>query len=261
MAVVQVFLDDFLAELVIDNPPLNLVDLTVVDELEQRLGDIENWVASGECRALILRAEGRIFCAGVDVHHFLGHDAESGTRHIARHLALTHRLEALAIPTLAAVHGLCLTIGFELSLGCDLLWAADTARFGLVESTVGLTPGAGGTQRVAVRAGHARAAELVYTGDQYPAATLMEWGVVSRVVPRETLLDEARAFAQRLAHGPTLAISAAKSILLTTQRNGADAADEMTAGLVGQLLTTDDLQDGVRSLLDNGPGRAVFHGR
>ena len=67
------------------------------------------------------------------------------------------RLEALPIPTLALVHGLCLTAGLEVSLGCDMIWASESARFGLVEAVVGLTPGAGGTQRMAERAGPARA--------------------------------------------------------------------------------------------------------
>ena len=79
-------------------------------------------------------------------------------------LAITHRVEALPFPTIACVHGLCLTAGFELSLACDMIWAAESARFGLVEIVVGVSPFMGGTQRVAERAGPARARELVMSG-------------------------------------------------------------------------------------------------
>src|ERR1035441_7049610 len=91
-------------------------------------------------------------------------------------------------PTIAVVHALNLTIGFELSLGCDLMWAAEDASFGLVEATVGLTPGGGGTQRLVARAGVARAAELVMTGSIYPAAEMHQWGVVNRILPPAALL-------------------------------------------------------------------------
>ena len=92
------------------------------------------------------------------------------------------RLEALEMPTLALCHGLCLTAGLEVALGCDMIWAAESARFGLVERVVGLTPGAGGTQRIAERAGPARAREFVMTGRLYDAATLERWNVVNRVL-------------------------------------------------------------------------------
>ena len=83
---------------------------------------------------------------------------------MAELLALAHSVEDLPFPTLAVVNGLCLTAGFELSLACDMIWAAESAQFGLVEIVVGLTPLMGGTQRVAERAGPARARELVMTG-------------------------------------------------------------------------------------------------
>src|SRR5207237_5133641 len=116
--------------------------------------------------------------------------------------AIVHGLEAMPFPTLGVVHALCLTAGFELALGCDLLWAGEAARFGLVERVVGLTPGMGGTQRVAERAGPARARELVMTGELFDAATLERWNVVNRVFPDSELLERTMAFAGQLAVGP-----------------------------------------------------------
>ena len=139
---------------------------------------------------MLLRAEGKVFCAGVDVHEFQGLGPAQGAVLMARFLALVQTLERLPVPTIAVVHALNLTIGFELCLGCDLMWAAEDASFGLVEATVGLTPGGGGTQRLVARAGVARAAELVMTGDVYPAAEMHQWGVVNRLLPAA---DTARA--------------------------------------------------------------------
>lgn len=253
-------LDGTVAEIVLSNPPLNLFDAAMLADLEAALDQVTDWVAQGRCRALLMRAEGRAFCAGVDVNTFLGHDAASGTSHIARHLTVIHRLESLTVPTLAVVHDLCLTIGFEASLGCDLIWAAQGVEFGLVEAKVGMTPGAGGTQRLVARAGYGRAAELVYSGSLYTAEQLLTWGVVNRVLPAQQLLPHAREFAHRLASGPPRAHAVAKQILLTAESAGVLAADRMTAGAVGSLLATNDLINGVRSLLEQGPGRAQFDG-
>ena len=103
------------------------------------------------------------------------------------------------------MQGLCLTAGLELSLACDMIWAAESAQFGLVEAVIGLTPLMGGTQRIAERAGPARARELVMSGGLCDAATLERWNVVNRVLPDEELAEKSLRFAQRLAAGPTSA--------------------------------------------------------
>ena len=144
-----------------------------------------------------------MFTAGVDVHVFEGLDVPKRDELTASLLELTHTIEDMPFPTLAAVHGLCLTAGLELALACDLLWAIGGARFGLVERVVGITPLMGGTQRMAERAGTARAREFVFSGALYDAPTLHGWGVVNRVLAEDEMLDDARAFAAELAAGPT----------------------------------------------------------
>jgi enoyl-CoA hydratase/carnithine racemase len=268
------------AELVISAPPLNLFDGQLVTDLENAVDEIiaQCWPGGktpartplpGEpvppeprwARAVLLRAEGRVFCAGVDVHEFQDLGPAQGGALMARFLSLVQALERLPVPTLAVVHALNLTIGFELSLGCDLMWAADEASFGLVEATVGLTPGGGGTQRLVARAGVARATELVMTGDIYPAAELHQWGVVNRILPSGDLLEQARAFAARLAAGPTAATAVGKRLLQTARDHGVAAADAITPRETGQVFATRDLPAGITSLLTQGPGKATFQGR
>ena len=141
---------------------------------------------------------------------------------------MIHELESMPFPTVFAAHALCLTAAFEISLACDLLLAAESARFGLVEIVVGLTPSMGGPQRLAERAGPARARELIYTGELYGAATLERWNVVNRVLPDDGFAEAAHAFALKLANGPTRAHAATKAIVRTQLAGGTRAADEMT---------------------------------
>lgn len=208
----------------------------------------------------MIRAEGKVFTGGVDVHEFQGLSEEDGRQLTSDLLEITHALEDLPFPTLAVVHGLCLTAGFELSLACDMIWAAESAQFGLVEIVVGLTPLMGGTQRVAERAGPARARELVMTGGLYPAETLERWNVVNRVLPDGELAEKAARFAQRLATGPTLANAATKRIIRAQTDEGTRGADARTADIGAPLFETDDLRGAVESFLERGPGKATYRG-
>jgi enoyl-CoA hydratase len=246
-----------LAVLTLDAPPLNLFDTAMMDGVRAAI----DTVAGERPRGLLIRAEGRVVSGGVDVHLFEGLSAADGSRLWADLLELIHVVEELALPTVFAAHALCLTAAFELSLACDLLLAAESARFGLVETVVGLTPAMGGTQRLAERAGTARAREFVMTGELYGAATLEAWNVVNRVLPDDGFDAAARAFARSLAEGPTLAHAATKSLVRGQRDAGTRAADALVPQVAGALFGTQDLQGAVRSFLADGPGNATYEGR
>jgi enoyl-CoA hydratase/carnithine racemase len=247
--------DGDLGILVLDNPPLNLFDGDMVSGILRALDEAEG------CRALLVRAEGKYFTGGVDVNVFKGLSEPGAADLTGELLSITHRIEALPFPTLASVHGLCLTAGLELVLACDVIWAAESAQFGLVETVIGLTPLMGGTQRIAERAGPARARELVMSGALYDAAALERWNVVSRVLPDEELGEKALRFAQRLASGPTQAHHATKRIVRAFLEGGVRGADEATAAIGAPLFETDDLRRAVETFLAEGPGKATFEGR
>jgi enoyl-CoA hydratase/carnithine racemase len=257
MTPVRLERDGDLAIATIDHPPLNLFDSALIESLVEQIAVVEN----DPPRGLLFRAEGGIVSGGVDVHEFDGRSGQEGSELWGRLLEITHRVEALPFPTVFAAHALCLTAAFELSLACDILLAAESASFGLVETVVGLTPAMGGTQRVAERAGPARARELVMTGEVFDAATLERWNVVNRVLPDEGFDAAARDFARRLAEGPTRAHAATKAIVRAQVEGGARAADERVPELAGDLFATEDLKGAVRSFLENGPGHATYTGR
>jgi enoyl-CoA hydratase/carnithine racemase len=257
MSTVRLEFDGPLAVLTIDAPPLNLFDRALVTAL----WDGVRTVRSSDARGLLVQAAGRAVSAGVDVHEFAGLTPESGEQLWREWFGFIHDVEDLPVPTVFAAHGLCLTAAFELALACDLLVAAPAAKFGLVEIVVGLTPSMGGPQRLATRAGPARARELVYSGALYDAATLERWNVVNAVLTDEDFAAAARTYAMRLAGGPTRAHAATKAIVAEALANGPRAADEITPAVSGALFATEDLRNAVASFLEHGPGKARFSGR
>lgn len=243
--------------MVLDSPPLNLFGEELMTDLTSAIDEV---VASPP-RCLVIRAEGKVFTGGVDVEVFKGLSNEDSGGLFSNLVELVQKLESIPAPTLSSVHGLCLTAGFELSLGCDMIWASESAKFGLVEIVVGLTPAMGGTQRLAQIAGPNRAREFVMSGGLYDAATLERWNVVNRVLPDDELQDKTMAFAERLASGPTKAHAATKAMVRAAVDHGVPGADERIPAISGPLFDTEDLQNAVQTFLDEGPGKATFKGR
>ncbi|MEU0881567.1 enoyl-CoA hydratase/isomerase family protein [Lentzea sp. NPDC005914] len=245
-----------LAIITIDAPPLNLYALDLDAEFHDALDEM------GDARALLINATGRVVSGGVDVSLFAAQEyREDAQALFDRMLLLPQRLAALPIPTVFAAHALCLTWAFELAVACDLILAAESAKFGLVEKVVGLTPTMGGTQRLAARAGVGRAKEFVMTGDLYDAQTMERWNVVNRVLPDEGFALAAEQFALSLAVGPTQAHAATKQVLAHFEHGGVPEADAHVTTIASALFETQDLPRAVHSFLNDGPGKATFLGR
>ena len=250
--------DGGLAIVTFESPPLNLFD----DELRRGLEEAVAALEADPPRAVLFRAEGRVFSAGVDVSVFAALDGQAAASALFDELiALARRVDGLPCPTVFAAHALCLTWAFELALACDLILAAESASFGLVETVVGLTPAMGGTQRLAERAGSGRARELVMTGRPYSATTLERWNVVNRVLRDDGFDLAVRALAHELAAGPTLAHAATKDVIRAYLEGGVEGANDRVGQIAGELFETEDLKGAVRTFLEQGPGHATFAGR
>jgi enoyl-CoA hydratase/carnithine racemase len=249
--------DGALTHLILEHPPLNLFDGATFESLEACVDEL----TSAPPRAVLVRAVGRVVSAGVDVAEFEKLTPVTAGQLWMRLVGMTRAVEALPCPTIFSAHGLTLTAAFELALGCDLIVAGRSATFGLVENVIGLTPGMGGTQRLAARAGAARAKEFVMTGDKYDAETLFSWGVVNKVWEDDELEANALALARRLADGPTLAHAATKQMVMAQVERGVAGADVVMPQISGSLFATEDLQKAVQTFLKEGPGHATFEGR
>ncbi len=247
--------------LTLANPPLNLFGMELIEDLRAAVTAAKRT----PLRALIVRAEGKVFSGGADVSVFKGRTSTEARQLFTSQLRLIADLEELPFPTLAAVQGLCIAAGLELALACDLIWAAASASFGQAEASIGTTTPLGGVQRLAERAGPSRAREIIYTADQYDAATFERWNIVNRVVPDAEFESQTRAFAERLANGPTVAFAAGKRIVRAYLDGGVRAADKVVDEVAPSLFDTEDMRAGVAGLLEHGPrgfrDKVVFRGR
>ncbi|MBB3036128.1 enoyl-CoA hydratase/isomerase family protein [Hoyosella altamirensis] len=244
------------AVITIDNPPLNLFSRPVFAQMIEHLEALR----SDPPRAVLIEAAGKVVSGGVDVQVFEGLDPAAGSELWEELFGrIIHPIEELPCPVVFAAHGLTLTAAFEIALACDLIVASPSAKFGLVETVVGLTPSMGGPQRLAERAGSGRARELVMTADLYPADTLLGWGVVNKL--DDDVAAAARALTEKLADGPTRAHRATKRIVAAWRSGGVQHADALTPDISGELFETEDLKAAVQSFLTQGPGNASFTGR
>ncbi len=165
-------------------------------------------------RCLIITGSGdRAFVAGADISAMVTMSVTEGKTFSALGLGVMRSLETLPIPVIAAVNGFVLGGGTELALACDLIIAADKAKFGQPEINLGIIPGFGGTQRLARRIGLPLARELIYSGDMIDAETALRYGLANKVVPLAELMNEAKTLARKLATKPPIAIQQAKEAI------------------------------------------------
>ena len=247
--------DSAVTYLTMQSRPHNFLGYELINGLLQGLRTAH---AQG-ARAVVLRSSLRNFCAGADVALF-----ESAQRGVAPDVDLVEVLttfDQLPIPIVAAVKGVCVGGGLEIALACDLIVAAESAKIGSVESTIGMTPLMGAMQRIAQRAGAARAKEMAMLGRRYDARTMERWNIFNRVVPDEQLGDVVATIAQELAHGPTIAHASAKRVISKAANDGIAAADAAMAELQADMWASADLKAGLESLALNGPGAARFEGK
>jgi enoyl-CoA hydratase/carnithine racemase len=247
--------------LTLANPPLNLISGEVIADLRAAVTELKQ----APIRALLVRAEGKAFSAGADVSSFVGKSASDARENFTTHLRMIADIEELPFPTLAAVQGVCVAGGMELVLACDLIWASASARFGQLEASIGTTTLLGGVQRLAERAGPSRAREIIYTAEQYDAATFERWNIVNRVVPDDVFEAVTRSFAERLASGPTLAYVTGKRIVRAYLEGGIRAADRVVDEIAPALFESEDMRAAVAALLEHGARgfreKIVFKGR
>jgi enoyl-CoA hydratase/carnithine racemase len=249
-------LDGTVAVLTMRLAPYNLLGDRLITDLMSTL----DWVRRQGARAVVLRSGLRHFSAGAELDAMSAAVARDEVPHWPL-VELLRAFDTLPVPIVASVHGVCVGGGFELALACDLVIAAESAKIGSVESTVGLHPLMGAVQRLTERAGATRAKEMVMLGRRYDARTLERWGVINRVVADDQLEAATMSLAHELAHGPTVAHAATKALVSLTVNDGLAAADEGMEALQLPIWRSADLKEGLASYSAKGPGMARFEGR
>ncbi|MCA9710173.1 MAG: enoyl-CoA hydratase/isomerase family protein [Myxococcales bacterium] len=235
----------------IDRPKvLNALSAAVVDELTAA---VEQAAAQASVRGLLLTGEGKAFVAGADIAAMAGMSPDQALAFAGKGHALGQMLEALPIPTLAAVNGFALGGGCELALACDFVYASEKAKFGQPEVKLAVIPGFGGTQRLLRRVGLARALELCMTGDMIGADEALRIGLANRVLPPERLVPEALATLGRIAAQGPLAVAKVKEVLHRGASLPLAEACELEQQAFAGLFATDDQTEGMAAFLDKRP--------
>jgi enoyl-CoA hydratase/carnithine racemase len=211
-------------------------------------------------RAIVLTGAGeRAFCAGADLKERDGMDDRQWQ---AQHLIIERAIRAVIdcpIPLIAAVNGAAYAGGCELALGCDFIYAAEGARFALTEVTLGIMPGAGGTQTLPRAVGERRAKEIILTGRPFTAVEAQDWGMVNRVCAPDRLLPEAIETAERIAaNAPISTRQVKKAIHHGLQMSLADGM-MLEIEAYNRTVPTEDRREGIRSF--NEKRKPVFKGR
>lgn len=247
--------DDGVAVVRLDRPKMNALSVALLGELHE----VAESLTDDPPGAVVVWGGERIFAAGAEISEFGGpaEATEVGGR-------FRRALDALAsIPraTIAAVNGYALGGGCEVALACDFRVAADNAKFGQPEILLGIIPGGGGTIRLPRLVGAARAKDMILTGRQVGAEEALRIGLADRVVPAVEVFATARTWAAELAAGPVLAHGLAKRAIDSGLDGPVSAGVTLEQQLFAEVFSTEDAATGVRSFLEQGPGKARFAGR
>jgi enoyl-CoA hydratase/carnithine racemase len=249
---------DAIGTIRLDRPPMNALNKQVQEEIRAAATEATE---RDDVRAVIVYGGQKVFAAGADIKEMAELSYVDMAVRAGPLSAAFASVAAIPKPTVAAVTGYALGGGLELALCCDRRIAGDNAKVGQPEILLGIIPGAGGTQRLARLIGPSKAKDIVYTGRFVEAGEALSLGIVDEVVAPDDVYEAAVRWASQFANGPARALAAAKAAidmgLDTDLRNGL----KIETSLFAALFATEDQKTGMRSFVENGPGKASFSGK
>ena len=242
-------LNEHVATLTFNRPKsLNALNADLLDELADYLDKV---AGDDAVRVLVLTGSGeKAFVAGADINELARCNALTGKLMAQKGQGAIAKLQRLPIPVIAAVNGYALGGGCEIALGCDFIYTAESAMFGLPEITLGLIPGFGGTQRLARRVGVGRAKELIFTGQMITAAEALSMGLVNHMVPADQLRDAVNKTARALCQKGRVALRAAKAAINAGLNADLETGCALEVDAFALCMASRDAREGTSAFLE-----------
>ncbi|GAA2347875.1 enoyl-CoA hydratase-related protein [Saccharopolyspora halophila] len=255
---VRLEVDGAIGTIRLDRPPMNALNRQIENELREVAIEASE---RDDVRAVIVYGGEKVFAAGADIKEMAELSYTDMAAKEQRGLSdAMSRVAAIPKPTVAALTGYALGGGFELALACDRRIASDNIKVGQPEILLGTIPGAGGTQRLARLVGPSKAKDIIYSGRFVKADEALQIGMVDELVPADDVYAAAKRWAEQFSGAAARALAAAKSAidggLEQDLANGLKLESHLFAG----TFATEDQKIGMRSFIENGPGKAEFTG-
>jgi enoyl-CoA hydratase len=242
----------------LDRPPMNALNRQVQEEIREAAQEAST---RDDVRAVIVYGGEKVFAAGADIKEMADLSYADMTVRAGKLSAAFSSVAAIPKPTVAAITGYALGGGLELALCCDRRVAGDNAKVGQPEILLGIIPGAGGTQRLPRLVGPSRAKDIVYTGRFVDAQEALHIGLVDEVVAPDDVYEAAKRWASQFSGAAAQALAAAKVAIDGGLDGDLNSGLRLESQVFAALFATEDQKTGMRSFIENGPGKATFSGK
>ena len=256
---IKVEVEDAVATMTLDRPPMNPMSVQLFFEIGQCARKLS---ADDAVRAVVITGGEKVFSAGADITELIQAGPIDVIKHVRSVQANFCAVEDIPKPTIAAINGFAVGGGCELSICCDFRFAHEGAMIGQPEILLGVIPGAGGCNRLPRLVGPAWAKEIVYSGKIYTAQQCLEMGLVQKIVSGEdSVIAVAQKIAARYARGPAVALAMAKHVINKGMECSMEEGLLIEAQGIAMCFASEDQKIGMRSFLEEGPGKAEFVGK
>ncbi|MFC3883169.1 enoyl-CoA hydratase [Bacillus songklensis] len=248
MSFLQVKTADYVSVINISRPPANALSQGLLQELSNVLEELEN---NHETRVIVVRGEGRFFCAGADIKEFTTLSQEEDYRQLAKNgQDLLQYVESYPKPIIAAIHGAALGGGLELAMSCHMRFVSETAKLGLPELQLGIIPGFAGTQRLPRYVGVGKACEMMLTSEPISGMEAAKAGLANRAYPEEELFDKTMEFAYKIAKKSPISVAATLQLLKYANAESFYEGMQKEAELFGKVFASNDAKEGVAAFIE-----------
>ncbi len=248
MAHLKTEVDEKIAVITIDRPPANALSSELLKELDQVL---ERYRNDDDIRVLVLRGEGRFFCAGADIKEFTTIQSKKEAYFLARKgQHILDKIEQYPKPVIASIHGVALGGGLELAMSCHMRIVSENAKLGLPETTLGIIPGFAGTQRLPRLVGPSKALAMILSAEPITGVEAVEWGLANQAFAEEELLTKTMDLARKIAEKSPATVSAVLYLINRMETESFAERVEKEAELFSEVFSREDAKEGIQAFLE-----------